>query len=95
MSITAHGSALPDPGVIAGLEEERDMRLRLDDLTEREAEVLALIALGRSNWAICKSLSLAKKTVETHIASIFSKLELPPDAGDHRRVLAALAHVHR
>ena len=63
----------------------------LDDLTEREREVLALMAEGRSNQAICDRLFLAPKTVEAHIANIFSKLELLPAPDDHRRVLAVLA----
>ena len=63
----------------------------LDDPTEREREVLALMAEGRSNQAICDALFLAPKTVEAHIANIFSKLELLPAPDDHRRVLAVLA----
>ena len=68
-------------------------RVPLDDLTEREREVLALMAEGRSNQAICDRLFLAPKTVEAHIANIFSKLELVPAPDDHRRVLAVLAHL--
>ena len=56
-------------------------------------EVLALMAEGRSNQAICDALFLAPKTVEAHIANIFSKLELLPAPDDHRRVLAVLAHL--
>jgi DNA-binding NarL/FixJ family response regulator len=64
----------------------------LDELTEREREVLALMAEGRSNQAIGDRLFLAPKTVEAHISNIFSKLELAPAPDDHRRVLAILAH---
>ena len=60
-------------------------------LTEREREVLALMAEGRSNQAICDRLFLAPKTVEAHIANIYSRLELLPEPDDHRRVLAVLA----
>ena len=52
-----------------------------------------MMAEGRSNQAICSALFLAPKTVEAHIANIFSKLELLPAPDDHRRVLAVLAHL--
>jgi DNA-binding NarL/FixJ family response regulator len=68
-------------------------RSPLDDLTEREREILALMAEGRSNPAICASLSLAPKTVETHISRIFMKLGLELALDDHRRVLAVLAYL--
>jgi DNA-binding NarL/FixJ family response regulator len=71
----------------------RRARVPLDDLTERERTVLALMAEGRSNQAIADRLSMARKTVEAHIANIFSKLELLPTSDDHRRVLAVLAHL--
>jgi DNA-binding NarL/FixJ family response regulator len=64
---------------------------RLAELTEREREVLALMAEGRSNQAIAERLFVTGKTVEAHIASIFSKLDLLPAPDDHRRVLAVLA----
>jgi DNA-binding NarL/FixJ family response regulator len=64
---------------------------RLAELTEREREVLALMAEGRSNQAIADRLFVTPKTVEAHIASIFSKLDLLPALDDHRRVLAVLA----
>jgi DNA-binding NarL/FixJ family response regulator len=51
------------------------------------------MAEGRSNQAICKKLFLSPKTVETHVHSIFSKLNLPPEPDDHRRVLAVLAQL--
>jgi len=85
----AKGGSVIDPAVVAG----RRARVPLDDLTEREREVLALMAEGRSNQAIGDRLSMARKTVEAHIANIFSKLELPPASDDHRRVLAVLAHL--
>ena len=89
----AHGGSVIDPEVVAQLVGRRRAALPLDDLTVREREVLALMAEGRSNQAICERLFLAPKTVEAHIASIFSKLELPPAPDDHRRVLAVLAHL--
>jgi DNA-binding NarL/FixJ family response regulator len=59
--------------VVAQLVGRRRTKAPLDDLTEREREVLALMAEGRSNQAICDRLFLAPKTVEAHIANIFSE----------------------
>lgn len=89
----ARGGSVIDPEVVAQLVGRRRARVPLDDLTEREREVLGLMAEGRSNQAICDRLFLAPKTVEAHIANIFSKLELLPAPDDHRRVLAVLAHL--
>jgi DNA-binding NarL/FixJ family response regulator len=89
----AKGGSVIDPEVVAQLVGRRRAKVPLDDLTEREREVLALMAEGRSNQAICDRLFLAPKTVEAHIANIFSKLELLPAPDDHRRVLAVLAHL--
>jgi DNA-binding NarL/FixJ family response regulator len=61
----------------------------------RTDEILALMAEGRSNLAICDRLFATPKTVEAHIASIFSKLELVPAPDDHRRVLAVLAYLRK
>jgi DNA-binding NarL/FixJ family response regulator len=88
----AKGGSVIDPSVVAVLVGRRS-RVPLDDLTPRERDVLALMAEGRSNQAIGDRLGMARKTVEAHIASIFSKLELEPTADDHRRVLAVLAHL--
>jgi DNA-binding NarL/FixJ family response regulator len=89
----AKGGSVIDPEVVAQLVGRRHARVPLDDLSEREREVLTLMAEGRSNQAISDRLFLAPKTVEAHIATIFSKLELPPAHDDHRRVLAVLAHL--
>ena len=68
----------------------------LDDLTSREREILTLIAEGRSNQGICQALWLSPKTVETHIRSVFSKLDIPTTSEDNRRVLAVLTYLrHR
>ncbi len=89
----AKGGSVIDPEVVAELVGRRNQRLPIDDLSEREREVLELVAQGRSNQAISERLFVAPKTVEAHIASIFSKLELLPAPDDHRRVLAVLAHL--
>jgi DNA-binding NarL/FixJ family response regulator len=89
----ARGGSVIDPEVVAQLVGRRHPRVPLDDLSERECEVLGLMAEGRSNQAICDRLFLAPKTVEAHIANIFSKLELLPAPDDHRRVLAVLAYL--
>jgi DNA-binding NarL/FixJ family response regulator len=89
----ARGGSVIDPEVVARLVGSPRTRVPLDDLTVREREVLALIAEGRSNQAIGDRLFLAPKTIEAHIASIFSKLGLLPAPDDHRRVLAVLAHL--
>jgi DNA-binding NarL/FixJ family response regulator len=61
------------------------------ELTQRERQVLALVAEGRSNNAICAQLFISPKTLERHVQHIFTKLDLPPCADQHRRVRAVLA----
>lgn len=87
----ARGGSVVDPTVVAELVRGPDADSRLADLTDREREVLGQMAEGRSNQAIADRLFVTPKTVEAHIASIFSKLELLPTGEDHRRVLAVLA----
>lgn len=65
----------------------------MDRLTEREAEILGLMAMGLSNGAICERLYISPKTVERHISAIFHKLDLAPAGRAHRRVLAVLQHL--
>jgi DNA-binding NarL/FixJ family response regulator len=67
----------------------------LDDLTERERNVLSLIAEGRSNRAVAKELYLSPRAVERHVQAIFQKLQLPDTEDDNRRVLAVLALLGR
>ena len=65
----------------------------MDDLTQRERDVLALMAEGRSNAGISSALFISGGAVEKHVASIFGKLGLPPSEGDNRRVLAVLRYL--
>src|SRR5437763_10169232 len=84
------GSAL-DPEVVSQMLARRRSG-RLDDLTSREREVLALMAEGRSNHSIATELVVSERAVEKHVTSIFGKLNLPASSTDHRRVLAVLAY---
>jgi DNA-binding NarL/FixJ family response regulator len=87
----AAGGTVIDPTVVASLVGRSRSRDRLDALTAREREVLALMAEGRSNRGIAERLFVTDKTVETHVASILGKLGLESEPDDHRRVLAVLA----
>jgi DNA-binding NarL/FixJ family response regulator len=86
------GSAI-DPEVIGRLLNVRRRDEALDQLTVRERSILALMAEGRSNEAICERLFLSAKTVETHVRHIFAKLELAPTRSEHRRVMAVLMYL--
>jgi DNA-binding NarL/FixJ family response regulator len=86
----AEGQTVIDPELVARLFARRRERDPLTALTERERAVLALMAQGRSNVAVAAELHLAVKTVETHVTSIFAKLDLAQDEREHRRVLAVL-----
>jgi DNA-binding NarL/FixJ family response regulator len=86
------GSAL-DPEVVSQMLGRRRAVGPLDQLTPREREVIGLMAEGRSNHAIAAELVITDRAVEKHVTSIFSKLDLPATADDHRRVLAVLAYL--
>jgi DNA-binding NarL/FixJ family response regulator len=88
----ARGGSAIDADVVAQLLRRQEDGA-LDSLTGREQDILALMAQGRSNRAICERLFLSPKTVETHVGSIFAKLDLLPAADDHRRVLAVLTYL--
>lgn len=87
----AGGDTVLDPDVVAALLRRADKRSPLASLTEREREVLALVAEGRSNAAIAARIFVSEKAVGKHTNSIFTKLDLPVAADDNRRVLAVLA----
>jgi DNA-binding NarL/FixJ family response regulator len=88
----AGGGTVLDPEVVAQLVTRRG-RGPLDALTPREREVLALMAEGRSNTAIARKLVVTDGAVEKHVKNIFTKLDLPPDEEQHRRVLAVLTYL--
>ncbi len=87
------GECVVDPTIVSRLVNRARLPGRLDELTEREREVLALLAEGRSNKGICDRLFLSPKTVEAHVKHIFMKLGVEVSPDDHRRVLAVLAYL--
>jgi DNA-binding NarL/FixJ family response regulator len=89
----ADGASVVDPALVHELVEGRHREDRLERLTPREHEVLALMAEGASNAGIAKRLWVTDGTVEKHIRSILSKLRLPETADEHRRVLAVLTYL--
>ncbi|GJF34355.1 DNA-binding response regulator [Kitasatospora sp. NE20-6] len=88
VAAVAAGGTVVDPEVVRRLLSRR--RDPLERLTPREREVLALIAEGRSNAAICRALAVSEAAVGKHIGNILMKLDLPPAEDTHRRVLAVL-----
>lgn len=87
----ADGACMIDPELVARLVARKRDGDPLAALSTRERAVLELMAQGRSNSALSAALCLSVKTVETHVRSIFTKLDLAPDPEGHRRVLAVLA----
>jgi serine/threonine-protein kinase len=87
------GECVLDPTIVARLVGRAREESPLDELTEREREVLALMAEGHSNDGICRKLFLSPKTVETHVRHILLKLGIGETADYHRRVLAVLAYL--
>ena len=87
------GECVVDPTIVSRLVHRPREEGPLDELSEREREVLALIAEGRSNEGIARSLFLSPRTVETHVRHIMLKLGIGEAADDHRRVLTVLAYL--
>jgi DNA-binding NarL/FixJ family response regulator len=90
--VASGGTAL-DPEVVTQLMGASRRTGSISALSAREREVLALMAEGRSNAAIAGALVVSEGAVEKHVASIFTKLDLPVSQSDHRRVLAVLRYL--
>ncbi|HUY49944.1 MAG TPA: response regulator transcription factor [Streptosporangiaceae bacterium] len=89
----AQGGSVIDPALIQELLATGRRDDSLQQLTERERQVLALMAEGRSNAGIAHRLWITEGTVEKHIRSILSRMQLPETEDDHRRVLAVLTYL--
>ena len=95
MNRVGNGGSVLDPAVVDELVgRRRNADSPLEHLTDREREVLALMAEGRSNRAIAERLFVTDNTVEKHVKSIFGSLCLPPSPDDHRRVLAVVTFLN-
>ncbi len=91
----ARGGSVVDPALVQELVGARRRQDPLAVLTEREREVLALLAEGRSNAGVARRLWVTEGTVEKHVRSILTKLDLPETGDDHRRVLAVLTYLEQ
>jgi DNA-binding NarL/FixJ family response regulator len=89
----AMGGSVVDPALVKELIAARRRDDLLQQLTDREREVLALMAEGRSNAGIASRLCITEGTVEKHIRSILTRMRLPETEDNHRRVLAVLAYL--
>jgi DNA-binding NarL/FixJ family response regulator len=87
------GGSVVDPEVVSALVSKQRHSRKLSELTEREREILELMAEGRSNAGICERLFLSPRTVESHVRMIFRRLGLEETHDDHRRVLAVLTYL--
>jgi DNA-binding NarL/FixJ family response regulator len=85
------GETVIDPTIVSRMLGRRRRNNPIETLSEREREVLGLIAEGMSNRAIAARLFVTERTVEAHVTQIFQKLRLPESPDQHRRVLAVLA----
>jgi DNA-binding NarL/FixJ family response regulator len=91
----AGGGSVVDPALVQELVSVRRRHDPLGALSEREREVLSLVAEGRSNAGVARRLWVTEGTVEKHVRSILTKLGLPETDDDHRRVLAVLTYLDR
>ncbi|TDD70402.1 response regulator transcription factor [Jiangella aurantiaca] len=91
----ARGATVVDPALVQELVGAQRRHDPLAVLTEREREVLALVAEGRSNAGVARRLWVTEGTIEKHVRSILTKLDLPETDEDHRRVLAVLTFLEQ
>jgi DNA-binding NarL/FixJ family response regulator len=89
----ARGGSALDPEVVGRILRRGQSEGPLADLSEREREVLELMAEGLTNAGIADRLVVSERTVEAHVSHVLSKLDIPESTSGHRRVLAVLAHV--
>jgi DNA-binding NarL/FixJ family response regulator len=87
------GRSVFDPEVVAHMLGRRESGSPLERLNDREREVLAMMAEGKTNRAISQSLYMSERAVERHVTAIFTKLDLPLTDQDHRRVLAVVTYL--
>lgn len=87
------GGSVLDPEVVSQLLTRQRRNNPVEELTDRERQVLALMAEGRSNVGICEELYLSESAVTKHINAIFTKLGIPPTGSANRRVLAVLQYL--
>ena len=89
----SEGECVVDPTIVSRLMSRRRSASPMDLLSDRERDVLALLAEGRSNQAIAQRLGMSLRTLETHVRQVFLKLGLHESKDDHRRVLAVLTYL--
>ncbi len=87
------GECVIDPTIIKQLMSRSRVHGPLDDLTEREREILSLMAQGHSNQSICSNLVISPRTVESHVRSVYMKLGIAESTDTSHRVLAVLAYL--
>lgn len=89
------GGTVLDPEVVALMMSQARKEVRVECLTGRQLDVLALMAEGKSNAAIARTLSISEKMVVQHTSRIYHELGLPPSEDDHRRVLAVIRYLEQ